>query len=111
MGDFFAGMDQADGGGKVFRYNGSIYRYEGDATWTCVVKDPHCITQIHCMAEIGGQLWIGTWPQGYVPRLEASGAWTTTGRLGIPKGLFECNEVMDLRVYNGKFYATLILKS
>ena len=53
----------------------------------------------------------GTWPQGYVLRLEASGAWTTTGRLGIPKGLFECNEVMDLRVYNGKFYATLILKS
>ena len=57
MGDFFAGMDQADDGGKVFRYNGSIYRYEGDVTWTCVGKDPHCIIQIHCMAEIGGQLW------------------------------------------------------
>ncbi|MFL2542459.1 MAG: LamG domain-containing protein [Candidatus Latescibacterota bacterium] len=140
-GDLFAGMDQGDGGGKVFRHtggdwidcgapdglniegflpsggalyvatHGSIYRYEGDATWTCVGKDPHGITQIHCMAEIGGQLWIGTWPQGYVLRLEASGAWTIAGRLGIPEGLFECNEVMDLRVYNGKLYAALIPKS
>ncbi|MDP7133616.1 MAG: LamG domain-containing protein, partial [Planctomycetota bacterium] len=34
-----------------------------------------------------------------------------TGRLGIPEGLHECNEVMDLRVYNGKLYAALIPKS
>jgi hypothetical protein len=140
-GDLYAGMDQGDGGGKVFRYtgngwtdcgapdglnieallpsggalyvstHGNIYRYEGGTTWTCIGKKPYGITQIHCMAQIGGQLWIGTWPQGYVLRLEASGQWTNTGRLGIPEGLFECNEVMDLRVYNGKLYAALIPKS
>ena len=139
-GDLYAGMDK-EGGGKVFRYadcawvdcgapdglniegllphagelcastHGSIYRYEGGSTWTCLGHDPHGITQIHSMAEIGGRLWIGTWPQGYVLRLEASGEWTITGRLGIPEGLFECNEVMDLRVYNGKLYAALIPKS
>ena len=140
-GSLYAGMDKGAGGGKVFRYNGddwvdcgapdglnveaflpsggklyvathgNIYRYEGDATWTCIGKGPHGITQIHCMAEIGGQLWIGTWPQGYVLRLEDSGQWTNTGRLGIPTGLYDCNEVMDLRVHNGKLYAALIPKS
>jgi hypothetical protein len=140
-GDLYAGMDRGDGGGKVFRYadghwsdcgapdglniegflpsrgvlhvatHGSVYRYEGDTDWTCIGKNPHGINQIHCMAEVGGQLWIGTWPQGYVLRLEESGEWTDTGRLGLPKGLNECNEVMDLRVYNGKLYAALIPES
>ena len=139
-GDLYAGLGQ-EGGGKVFRYtgsewldcgapdglniesflpsggalyaatHGSVYRYEGDTTWNCIGKDPHGITQIHSMAEIGGQLWIGTWPQGYVLRCEPSGEWVITGRLGLPEGLFECNEVMDLRVYNGKLYAALIPKS
>ena len=139
-GELYAGMDVA-GGGKVFRYtadgwvdcgapdglniesllpsrgalyaatHGSIYRYAGGTTWTCIGKDPHDITQIHSMAEIGGQLWIGTWPQGYVLRCEPSGEWVIAGRLGLPEGLFECNEVMDLRVYNGKLYAALIPKS
>ena len=140
-GDLYAGLDREAGGGKVFRHtdgdwidcgapdglnvenllpiggvlnastHGSIYRYGGETTWTCIGKDPHGINQIHSMAEIGGQLWIGTWPQGYVLRLERSGEWTNTGRLGIPEGLYECNEVMDLRVYNGKLYAALIPKS
>ena len=140
-GDLYAGMDKGDGGGKVFRHDGSgwidcgapdglniesflpsggslyvsthgsIYRYEGDTAWTCIGNDPHGINQIHSMAEIGGQLWIGTWPQGYVLRLEPSGEWAIAGRLGIPEGLYECNEVMDLRVYNGKLYAALIPKS
>ncbi len=139
-GDLYAGMDKA-GGGKVFRYSGDnwtacgapdglnvesflpsggalyvathgrVYRYEGGTAWTCIGKDPHGITQIHSMAEVGGQLWIGTWPQGYVLRLEESGEWVIAGRLGIHKGLYECNEVMDLRVYNGKLYAALIPKS
>ena len=123
-GDLYAGLDREAGGGKVFRHtdgdwidcgapdglnvenllpiggvlnastHGSIYRYGGETTWTCIGKDPHGINQIHSMAEIGGQLWIGTWPQGYVLRLERSGEWTNTGRLGIPEGLYECNEVM-----------------
>lgn len=140
-GGLYAGMDAGDGGGKVFCYSGdgwidcgapdglniesflpsggdlyvathgSIYRYEGGASWTCIGKDPHGINQIHSMAEVDGKLWIGTWPQGYVMRLDDSGEWTITGRLGIPEGLHQCNEVMDLRVYNGKLYAALIPKS
>ena len=140
-GDLYAGVDAGAGGGKVFRHggdgwidcdapdglniegflpsggrlyvatHGSVYRYEGGASWACIGKDPYGITQIHCMAEIDGCLWIGTWPQGYVLRRESDGAWSNTGRLGIPEGLFECNEVMDLRVYNGKLYAALIPKS
>ena len=140
-GDLYAGMDQGDGEGRVFRYDdgvwvdcgapdglniesflpsggalyvathGSIYRYAGGTTWVCIGKEPYDITQIHSMTEVDGKLWIGTWPQGYVLRLEPSGEWVIAGRLGLPPGLFECNEVMDLRVYNGKLYAALIPKS
>ncbi|MAE62243.1 MAG: hypothetical protein CMJ49_12920 [Planctomycetaceae bacterium] len=92
--------------------HGSAYRYQGNTTWTCIGKDPFNINQIHAMAEIDGKLWIGTWPQGYVLRHErSSNKWINTGRLGIPEGLTECNEVMDLRVYNGKLYAALIPKA
>lgn len=140
-GDLYAGMDRGTGGGKVFRLagdewvdcgapdglniesflpsggalyaatHGSVYRYDGGRDWTCIGRDPHGINQIHCMAEIDGKLWIGTWPQGYVLRHDPSGEWTRTGRLGIPEGLTECNEVMDLRVHNGKLYAALIPKA
>ncbi|NKB71079.1 MAG: hypothetical protein GKR89_28755 [Candidatus Latescibacteria bacterium] len=140
-GDLYAGMDQGHGGGKVYRYDqdrwidcgapdgrniesflssggflyvathGNIYRYEGGSQWACIGRGPFGITQIHSMAEVGGRLLIGTWPQGYVLRLEESGEWTNIGRLGLPEGLFECNEVMDLRVYNGKLYAALIPKA
>lgn len=139
-GDLYAGMDRG-GGGKVFRYDGRqwidcgapdginiesflpsggelyvathgrVYRYGGGRDWICIGKDPHGINQIHCMAEIDGKLWIGTWPQGYVLRQDAPGEWTNVGRLGIPPGLHECNEVMDLRVHNGKLYAALIPKA
>jgi hypothetical protein len=141
QGDLYAGMDSGDGGGKVFCYrddqwndcgapdglniegflsmggdlyvctHGSIYRYLGGTSWECLGKDPFDINQIHSMVEVGGQLLIGTWPQGYVLRLEPSGEWVIAGRLGIPEGLHECNEVMDLRVHNGKLYAALIPKS
>ena len=140
-GDLFAGMDRGEGGGKVFHFldsewidcgapdglniegflpsggelfvatHGSVYRYEGDTNWTCIGKNPHGITQIHCMAEVGGRLWIGTWPQGYVLRQDESGEWLNAGRLGMPQGPHMCNEVMDLRIYNGKLYAALIPES
>ncbi|MGD9495048.1 MAG: LamG-like jellyroll fold domain-containing protein [Armatimonadota bacterium] len=140
-GDLYAGMDSGAGGGKVFRYDGDrwvdcgapdganvecflpsagvlyvathgcIYRYEGGTTWTSIGRFPHGISQIHCMAEVGGRLWVGTWPQGYVLRRERNGQWVKAGRLGIPAGLRECNEVMDLRVYNGKLYAGVIPKA
>jgi len=140
-GSLYAGLDSGAGEGKVFRLSaegwqdcgapdgrnlecllamggelyaathGRVYRYAGDQTWTCLAEEPFGINQIHCMAQVHGQLWIGTWPQGYVLRLEPDGSWTNTGRLGIPEGLHECNEVMDLRVHQGKLYAALIPKS
>lgn len=139
-GELYAGLDKRGGGG-VYRYTGDgwadcgapdgrniegflpsggrlyaathgrVYRYEGGTSWTCICKDPFGINQIHCIAEVEGRLWIGTWPQGYVLRQGGDGEWINTGRLGIPEGLHECNEVMDLRVHNGKLYAALIPKS
>lgn len=139
-GDLYAGMDAGDGGGRVYRFDGSTwhdcgapdganvegfltsrgdlyvathgraYRYDGNATWTRIAHMPHDINQIHCMAEVDGKRWLGTWPQGYVLRQDGDD-WTNTGRLGIPQGLYECNEVMDLRIYNGKLYAALIPKA
>ncbi|MCJ8331027.1 MAG: LamG domain-containing protein [Lentisphaeria bacterium] len=139
-GNLYAGLDKR-GEGKVFRYDGtkwidcgtpdgknvesflpcggflyaathgSVYRYDGDRSWTSICNCPFGINQIHTMTEIAGKLWIGTWPQGYVLRQDDSGEWINAGRLGIPEGLTECNEVMDLRVYNGKIYAGLIPKS
>jgi hypothetical protein len=100
------------GGALYVATHGSVYRYDRDTSWTCIGgRFPFDINQIHAMTEISGKLWIGTWPQGYVLRLDDSGEWINTGRLGIPEGLHECNEVMDLRVYNGKLYAGLIPKS
>ena len=140
-GHLYAGLDADDGGGRVYRLDGehwvdcgapdgrnvegmlpmggefyvathgNVYRYVGADQWEQIADCPYEINQIHSMAEVGGQLWIGTWPQGYVLRREADGSWTNTGRLGISEGFYDCNEVMDLRVYNGKLYAGLIPKS
>ncbi|MBN2292415.1 MAG: LamG domain-containing protein [Pirellulales bacterium] len=91
--------------------HGSVFRYEGGEKWTCIGDHPFKITQIHSLDVYRGQLHIGTWPQGYVLRYEGDGQWTNTGRLGLPKGKPECNEVNDLTVYNGKLYAGVIPKS
>ena len=139
-GDLYVGLD-ARGGGKCFKHDGStwidcgapdgdrleclqvlggslyaatrgpIYRYEGGRQWTCIGDHPHGIAQIHSMAVAFGKLWAGTWPQGYALRYEGDGRWTIAGRLGLPQGLAEINEVMDLTVYNGKLYAGVIPKA
>jgi hypothetical protein len=108
-GELYAGMDQGAGGGKVFRYSGgdwidcgapdglnvesflpsggvlyvsthgNIYRYEGDTRWTCIGKAPHGITQIHCMAEMDGQLCAAT--GSCFSRAEHQDAEDTLGRV------------------------------
>jgi len=71
----------------------------------------HGITQTHAFQAYEGKLWAGTWPQGYVLRWE-DGAWTNTGRLGIPEGEYkEINEINNMIVYNGKLYAGVIPKA
>jgi len=139
-GHLYAGLDSGPGGGRCFRYDGSawtdcgppdgrnlecllphggalyaathgnVYRYESGQSWACIGREPHGINQIHSMQVAGGALLIGTWPQGYVLRREGD-AWAIAGRLGLPEGLRECNEVMDLTVYNGKLYAGVIPKA
>jgi hypothetical protein len=91
--------------------HGNIYRYEGGKAWAPIGLEPYDITQIHAMNVFNGKLHIGTWPQGYVLRYDGNQTWTITGRLGIPEGLQECNEVNDLTVHNGKLYAGVIPKS
>ena len=139
-GELYAGVD-AIGGGKCFKYDGSkwadcgapdgrnlecllpvggalyasthgnVYRYEGGQAWTRIGLCPHQITQIHTMKSVAGRLWIGTWPQGYALRHEGGDAWAIVGRLGLPAGERECNEINDLAVYNGKVYAGVIPKA
>jgi len=139
-GDLYAGLDRV-GGGHCFKYDGNTwtdcgapdgdnfenlfpldgglygsthrnqYLYDGDQTWTCISREPHGITQTHGFQTYQGKLWAGTWPQGYVLRLDGD-EWTNTGRLGIPEGDHrEINEINNLVVYNGKLYAGVIPKA
>ena len=115
------GFDEGDNFECLFALGGvlygsshfAVYRYEGGTQWTELARKPHGITQIHSMHEIDGKLAIGTWPQGYVLRLEDDGSWTNMGRLGIPEGdgVAEINEINSLLMHNGKFYAGVLPKA
>ena len=139
-GELYVGLDRF-GGGHCFKYNGDkwldcgapngdnvqnllpiggvlygathgmIWRYEVGQEWTCIGDHPFGITQIHCLQAVDGKLHAGTWPQGYVLRHEGSGKWSNIGRLGLPEGMYECNEINDLTIYNGKLYAGVIPKA
>jgi hypothetical protein len=138
-GDLYAGIDD-QGGGHAFRFDGkqwhdlgapdgknfecfqplggtlyasthgNIYAYAGGKSWKPMGKKPHDINQIHSMQVFGGQILLGTWPQGYVLRHAGNDQWSIMGRLGLPDDPSHkpINEVMDMVVYNGKLYAGLI---
>jgi hypothetical protein len=92
----------------------AIYRYDGDARWTTIGFQPFDITQIHAFQVMDGKLWIGTWPQGYVLRLEDDGRWTNTGKIGLDvgrPGVAAINEINSLGVHNGKLYAGVLPKA
>ena len=138
-GHLYAGLDRADGrcfrlegdawvdcgcpngnsietltplGGVLYgATHGIVWRYEGGRTWTCIGEHPHGITQNHSIHVFGGQILVGTWPQGYVLRREDDGAWTSMGRLGIAEGLKEINEINGLLAHNGKLYAGVLPKA
>ena len=98
-------------GGELYgATHGLIYRFEGPGRWACIGDHPHGITQNHSIQVFGGKVHVGTWPQGYVLRYE-NGEWINTGRLGIPEGLKEINEINALCVHNGKLYAGVLPKA
>lgn len=108
-----------DGAGCLLPFNGklycssvfNIYEYQGGDEWKCVGEQPHGIEQIHSMTVLNGKLHIGTWPQGYALRYAGEKNWEIIGRLGLPVGMRECNEINALSVYNGKVYAGVIPKA
>ncbi len=141
-GNLFAGLDRR-GGGHVFRlHNGRwedlgapngdnvenllgvgstlyaathqfLFQWHGGDRWQPIAERPFDVSQIHAIALFNGRLHLGTWPQGFVLRLEPDGRWINTGRLGLPPDTAapDCNEVNDLCVHNGKLYAGVIPKA
>ena len=98
--------------GKLYAAtHGNVFEYEGDKLWRSIGAEPHGITQIHSMQVAGGRMLLGTWPQGYVLRYDGQEKWAKIGRLGLPQGRQQCNEINDLTVYNGKLYAGVIPKA
>ena len=76
-----------------------VFRYDGGLTWS-QVGAIEGITQYYSGVVYGGQLHVGTWPDGRVHRYDiGSGCWTDCGRLGNEK------EAMGMNVYNGALYA------
>jgi hypothetical protein len=80
----------AEGGGGMFRY-------EGEARWTSLGLQPDT-TQVYSAETYGGELFIGSWPNGIVWRHGGRDRWESTGRLA------DETEVMNLLAYNGKLY-------
>ncbi|MDP6775709.1 MAG: hypothetical protein QGI83_02970, partial [Candidatus Latescibacteria bacterium] len=100
--------------------HGSIFRYDGGTTWTCVGGgyDPNTNlfgeNQTHTLQVYDSHLWAGMWPQGKVIRYEGGedpGTWSDRGQLGIGIEGRAINEINDLTVYNGKLYAGVIPKA
>lgn len=136
-GKLFAGVDKV-GGGHLYRLDGSTwidcgapdgrnlesmmpwdgklyvsthgntYRYDADGKFTAIGIEPHGITQTHSMHTFMGRLMQGTWPQGYVLRYAGGEKWDITGRVGLPPGHRECNEINALVYHNGKLFAGTI---
>jgi hypothetical protein len=139
-GDLYASLHWNPGGGRCWRYDGSrwhdcgvpgtgcllclrpfqgklyaasqgeLWRYDGGQTWVSIGRQPYGIGQVHCMQDVGGELWIGTWPQGYVMRYEGADKWGNVGTL-VANSSLRCNEIMELGVYNGKVYAATLPKA
>lgn len=92
----------------------AIYRYDGGQKWTCIGRRPFDITQIHSFQCYAGNLWAGTWPQGYVLRHAGGDQWVNTGLLGLATdkpGVARINEINALGVHNGKLFAGVLPKA
>jgi len=76
---------------------GPVYRYEGGTEWTDC-GNPGGSTQTYGALTMGGQLYVGTWPEGEVFRYAGGTTWDKVCRLGYEM------EVMAATLYNGKAY-------
>ncbi len=76
---------------------GGMFRYDGGEHWTSLGLQPDT-TQVYSAETYGGDLFIGSWPNGIVWRHAGGERWDTSGRLGVE------TEVMNLLAYNGKLY-------
>jgi hypothetical protein len=77
---------------------GGMFRYDGGAKWTSLGLQRDT-TQIYSLETYGGDLFIGTWPNGLVLRHGGGDSWENRGRLGAE------TEVMNLLAYNGALFA------
>jgi hypothetical protein len=76
---------------------GPIYRYEGGTEWTYCGK-PENARQIYSGVVYGGDLYVGTWPDGALFRYEGGESWKRVATVGFEK------EIMGMALYNGKVY-------
>ena len=77
---------------------GGMFRFDGGRTWSSLGLQPDT-TQVYSIETFGGDMYIGTWPNGLVFRHEPGTSWNSRGQLG------DETEVMNLLAYNGKLYA------
>lgn len=77
---------------------GGMFRYDGNQAWTSLGLQPET-TQVYSIETYGGEMYIGTWPNGLVFRHADDGSWQSCGRLG------DDTEVMNLLAFAGKLYA------
>ena len=81
--------------------NGSdVYRYDGGEEWTSIGSLERS-TQNYGMAIHRGELYVSTWPQGYVYRYLGDSEWEPACG---PPGIGYQKEIMALNIYNGKLY-------
>lgn len=92
----------------------AVYRYDGGTQWTCIGENLFGVEQIHSLQVFDSKLIVGTWPDGYVLRLEDDGQWTNTGKAGLDTGkpgVAMINEINALGIHNGKLYAGVLPKA
>ena len=75
----------------------SVYRFDGKGWEAFPALESS--GQTYSFEVQSGELFVGTWPNGQVFRLDRGERWVPAGRLGEEK------EVMGMAVHNGKLYA------
>jgi hypothetical protein len=74
-----------------------VYRYEGGTEWvSCGTLEG--AKQLYGALIYGGQMYVGTWPEGEVFRYQGGENWERLNRIGYER------EVMAAMLYNGKAY-------
>ncbi len=86
------------GAGNEGNKQGGVYEFLPDNRWISWGNQPG-VDQVYSFATFFGKLYIGTWPDARVFRLDEQNHWVDCGKLG------EERETMAMAVYNGDLYA------